>query len=50
MIDQAHSIAGILQTSEYALDIFTQEEIASIVLFDKNGKANIVLENYPKIT
>jgi len=33
-----HTLADIVQRSEYALNIFRPEEIAAIELFDKNGK------------
>ncbi len=38
MINQKHTIADILRSTEYSLDIFSQEEIEKIKLFDKNGK------------
>ncbi|WP_420454007.1 N-6 DNA methylase [Rubrivirga sp.] len=33
-----HSIAGILRTSNYGLDLFTADEIAALDLIDKKGK------------
>ncbi len=33
-----HSIADILRSSDYGLDLFTADEIAALDLFDKNGK------------
>lgn len=38
MADEGYSIGDILKSTDYALDIFTSEEISSIEIFDKRGK------------
>jgi len=38
MADDSYSISDILKSTDYALDIFTPEEISSIEIFDKKGK------------
>lgn len=38
MADEGYKISDILTSTDYSLDIFTQEEISSIEIFDKRGK------------
>ncbi|MBN1234499.1 MAG: N-6 DNA methylase [Methanotrichaceae archaeon] len=38
MVDKGYSISDILKSTDYALDIFAQEEVSSIEIFDKRGK------------
>jgi len=38
MADEGYSITDILKSTDYALDIFTQEEISSIEIFEKRKK------------
>ena len=38
MADKGYSISDILKSTDYSLDIFGQEEISSIEIFDKRGK------------
>lgn len=38
MVDKGYSISDILKSTDYALDIFTHEEVSSIEIFDKRGK------------
>ena len=38
MADQTYTITDILKSTDYALDIFDQDQISSIEIFDKRGK------------